>query len=163
MLVAALVDSGPDGEWAALVLADRELAAPHLMLVEADDILRRAALAGGITSDAASLAHGDLLDLRSDPWPYAPLAERLRHAGPAPIPVIGRTLRLRGDNRRAVTMSNSSRLRRGVVGRSAGRRHRPSTSTAVVVVSDVAALETGPARMRAQSLWSASTASVTLG
>jgi predicted nucleic acid-binding protein len=76
VLVAALVDSGPDGDWAAAVLADHELAAPHLMPIEAANMLRRAALAGDITTDAASLAHGDLLDLPVELWPYAPLAER---------------------------------------------------------------------------------------
>ena len=76
VLVAALVDSGPDGEWAAAVLADHELAAPHLMPVETANIVRRAVLAGDITTDASSLAHGDLLDLRVELWPYAPLAER---------------------------------------------------------------------------------------
>lgn len=76
VLVAALVDSGPDGEWAALLLADHELAAPHLMPIEAANVLRRAALAGDITDDVASLAHGDLLELRVQLWPYAPLAER---------------------------------------------------------------------------------------
>jgi predicted nucleic acid-binding protein len=76
VLVAALVDSGPDGEWAAEVLGEHELAAPHLMPIEAANILRRAALAGDITADTASLAHGDLLDLRIELWPYAPVAER---------------------------------------------------------------------------------------
>jgi predicted nucleic acid-binding protein len=76
VLVAGLVDSGADGAWAAAVLGDHELAAPHLMPVEAADILRRAALAGDITADSASLAHGDVLDLRVELWPYAPLAER---------------------------------------------------------------------------------------
>jgi predicted nucleic acid-binding protein len=69
VLVAALVDSGPDGDWAAAVLGDHELAAPHLMPIEAADILRRAALAGDITADSASLAHGDVLDLRVELWP----------------------------------------------------------------------------------------------
>ncbi len=76
VLVAALVDGGPDGDWAAAVLGGHELAAPHLMPIEAANILRRAALAGDISADAASLAHGDLLDLRVALWPYAPLAER---------------------------------------------------------------------------------------
>jgi predicted nucleic acid-binding protein len=76
VLVAALVDSGPDGAWAAAVLGDHELAAPHLMPIEAADILRRAALAGDITADSASLAHGDVLDLLVELWPYAHLAER---------------------------------------------------------------------------------------
>jgi predicted nucleic acid-binding protein len=46
VLVAALADSGADGAWAAAVLDDHELAAPHLMPIEAANILRRAALAG---------------------------------------------------------------------------------------------------------------------
>lgn len=76
VVVAALVDGGSDGDWAGAVLADHELAAPHLMPIEAANILRRAAVAGDITADAASLAHGDLLELRVELWPYAPLAER---------------------------------------------------------------------------------------
>lgn len=76
VVVAALVDGGPDGDWEGTVLADHELAAPHLMPIEAANILRRAALASDITAEAASLAHGDLLELRVELWPYAPLAER---------------------------------------------------------------------------------------
>lgn len=51
------------------------------MPIEAANILRRAALAGDVTTDAASLAHGDLLDLRVELWPYAPLAERCWQLG----------------------------------------------------------------------------------
>ena len=76
VLVAALVDGGPDGAWAAAVLVDQELVAPHLMPIEVANILRRATLAGDITHDVASLAHADLLDLRVELWPYALLAER---------------------------------------------------------------------------------------
>jgi predicted nucleic acid-binding protein len=76
VLVAALVDGGSDGDWAAAVLADHELVAPHLMPIEVANILRRATLAGDITQDVASLAHADLLDLRVELWPYALLAER---------------------------------------------------------------------------------------
>ena len=76
VLVAALVDGGADGDWAAAAIADHELAAPHHMPIEAANILRRAALAGDITADAASLAHGDLLDLRIELWSYEPLAAR---------------------------------------------------------------------------------------
>jgi predicted nucleic acid-binding protein len=76
VLVAALVDGGSDGDWAAAVLADHELVAPHLMPIEVANILRRATLAGDITHDVASLAHADLLDLRVELWPYALLAER---------------------------------------------------------------------------------------
>lgn len=41
VLVAAAVDSGPDGEWAERVLAGGEIVGPHLILVEATNILRR--------------------------------------------------------------------------------------------------------------------------
>src|SRR5580698_8163148 len=64
MVVAGLTDSGSGGRWAEALLAGDSLAAPHLMPVEAGNILRRAALAGDISADVASLAHTDLLDLR---------------------------------------------------------------------------------------------------
>lgn len=76
VFVAALVDSGPDGKWAAGVIEGQTLVAPHHMPIESANILRRAALAGDISSDTASLAHGDLLALRIDLFPYAPLADR---------------------------------------------------------------------------------------
>jgi predicted nucleic acid-binding protein len=79
VIVAALVDSGDEGDWAADILAGQALAAPHHMPIEAANILRRATLAGDLTADTASLAHGDLLDLRIGLFPYAPLAERCWH------------------------------------------------------------------------------------
>lgn len=76
VVVAALVDSGPDGQWAADALAGQVLAAPHHMPIEVANILRRAALVGDLSEDSAALAHGDLLGLRVELFPYAPLAER---------------------------------------------------------------------------------------
>jgi predicted nucleic acid-binding protein len=52
-------------------------AGPHLMPVEAASILRRAAQAGDISADVASLAHTDLLDLRVEFIPYQPYAARV--------------------------------------------------------------------------------------
>jgi predicted nucleic acid-binding protein len=77
MVVAALVDSGADGRWAEPLLTSDSLAAPHLLMAEAANILRRSALAGAITADQASLAHADLLDLRVELFPYAPFASRV--------------------------------------------------------------------------------------
>jgi predicted nucleic acid-binding protein len=77
MVVAGLTDSGADGRWAESLLAGDALAAPHLMPVEAASILRRAALAGDISADVASLAHADLLDLRVEFFPYPPCAGRV--------------------------------------------------------------------------------------
>lgn len=82
VVVAALVDTGPDGRWAEDVLTADDLAAPHLLPVEAGNILRRLALHGEISEDAAALAHADLLDLRVALFPYALDAWRvweLRH------------------------------------------------------------------------------------
>lgn len=77
VVVAALVDSGPDGAWAEAALTDPALAAPHHLPVEVASILRRAILAGDISGDTASLAHADLLDLRIELFPYRPLASRV--------------------------------------------------------------------------------------
>ena len=77
MVVAGLTDSGADGRWAESLLAGDSLAAPHLMPVEVANILRRAALAGDISADVASLAHADLLDLRVEFFPYQPCAARV--------------------------------------------------------------------------------------
>lgn len=79
--VAALVDSGPDGQWAETLLTS-DLAAPHLLPVEVANVLRRAVNADEITDDIASLAHADLLDLRIEFVPYEMVATRiweLRH------------------------------------------------------------------------------------
>ena len=76
-IVAALVDVGPDGSWAERQLAADHPAAPHLMPVEAANILRRAALAGDISHDTAAIAHADLLELDIELFPYAPFAQRV--------------------------------------------------------------------------------------
>lgn len=75
--VALLVDAGPDGTWAGRVLAGQHLVAPHLMPVEAANILRRAAARGDISADVAALAHADLLALGVDLFPYEPFATRV--------------------------------------------------------------------------------------
>lgn len=77
MVVAALIDSGPDGKWAEALLTSDSLAAPHMLTVEVSNILRRSALAGAISPEQASLAYSDLLDLRVELFPYAPFATRI--------------------------------------------------------------------------------------
>lgn len=76
-VIAALVDSGPDGQWAESMIASNPLVAPHGMPVEAMNILRRAALAGDVSDDMACVAYRDLLDLRVTLFPYEPFAERI--------------------------------------------------------------------------------------
>ena len=76
-VVAALVDVEADGAWADARLGEGPLAAPHLMPVEAANILRRAVLAGAIGADTAALAHADLLELPIEFFPYEPFAARV--------------------------------------------------------------------------------------
>lgn len=82
VIVAALVDSGPDGTWAAETLEVEQLAAPHHVLVESMNILRRALISGQLSGDSGSIAKGDLMALRLDLFPFEPFADRiweLRH------------------------------------------------------------------------------------
>ncbi|MFW6089087.1 MAG: type II toxin-antitoxin system VapC family toxin [Gemmatimonadota bacterium] len=76
LVVAALVDAGDVGRWAEDILLSDHLCAPHLMPVEVANILRRTAAAGDVSPGVASLAHADLLALRADLYPYAPIATR---------------------------------------------------------------------------------------
>ena len=46
------------------------------MPVEVGSVLRRGATAGDLSQDAASLAYADLLDLRTELYPFAPVAVR---------------------------------------------------------------------------------------
>lgn len=76
-LVAALVDSGREGEWAESVVAEGSLAAPELVLVEASNILRRLERAGEISRLEANSAYRDLLRLDTQLFAFAPFAERV--------------------------------------------------------------------------------------
>jgi predicted nucleic acid-binding protein len=77
VVVAGLVDSGRPGRWAEDLLATEALVAPELVLVESANVLRRAALAGQISDDVATLAHGDLTSLRIGLVSYEPFAGRI--------------------------------------------------------------------------------------
>lgn len=77
MVVAALIDPGPVGAWAEELLVSGPLAAPHLLTVEVANVLRRAALAGDISWDVASLAHEDLISLPVELFPYSSCASRV--------------------------------------------------------------------------------------
>jgi predicted nucleic acid-binding protein len=77
VVVAALVDSSHAGRWAEQMLGSGPLAAPHLLPVETADVLRRAALAGDISVDVASMAHDDLLSVRLELFSYLPFASRV--------------------------------------------------------------------------------------
>ena len=77
VLVAALVDSGREGEWAESALVQGELAAPELVQVEVCNILRRLQLAGELSRLEANGAQGDLLNLEMELFPFLPFAGRV--------------------------------------------------------------------------------------
>ena len=77
VLVAALVDHGPDGDWARDGVASAALAAPSHLQVEVSNVLRRAVLTGGVGREAAALAHRDLAQLTVTTFPFEVLADRI--------------------------------------------------------------------------------------
>lgn len=77
VLVAVLVDGGPDGRWAETVISQGSLAAPEMALAEATNILRRMEQHGSVSRLEATAAHGDLLRLDIDLYPFTPLTERV--------------------------------------------------------------------------------------
>jgi predicted nucleic acid-binding protein len=76
VVVAMLLDSGRDGQWATAALAGAALAAPNLIGFEAANVIRRHELARLISPDQAAQAHRDLLDLTIEEWPHQLLASR---------------------------------------------------------------------------------------
>ena len=77
VLVAATTDSGSEGMWAERVLAEGGVVAPHLVLVEATNILRRLERAKELTRFEATAAQRDVLDLDMLLVPFEPFAERV--------------------------------------------------------------------------------------
>ena len=77
VLIAATTDSGREGAWAEAVLAGGEIAAPHLVLVEATNILRRLERSRALTQVEAGAAQRDLVRLDLHLFPFEPFAERV--------------------------------------------------------------------------------------
>lgn len=73
-LMAVLADAGGTGAAVADAVAGSTLAAPELLPFEVANALRRLETTGRLGSETAALAHGDLLDLAVELWPYAALA-----------------------------------------------------------------------------------------
>jgi predicted nucleic acid-binding protein len=76
VVVAALAGAGAHGTWATQTLAGAQLAAPHLMPVEVANVLRHQQILHALSSDVATLAHRDLLDLDVDLYPYEAMGDR---------------------------------------------------------------------------------------
>ena len=82
VLVTALLDCGPDGEWAESIVAAGVLHAPELARAEAANILRKMERAKEITTAEANAAYEDLIQLNMETFSFDPFAERiweLRH------------------------------------------------------------------------------------
>ncbi len=77
VLVAALVDSGREGQWAETLIAEGPLTAPELALAESSNILRRLERAGKLSLLEANSAHRDLLRLDIALFAFAPFAGRI--------------------------------------------------------------------------------------
>ena len=77
VVVAALVDIGPNGQWAEAILDERDLYAPHLLPFEVSNVLRRLGIAQTISPDFATLAHGDFQLLHFDLIAHELLADRI--------------------------------------------------------------------------------------
>jgi predicted nucleic acid-binding protein len=76
-VVVALVDEGPDGEWARAAMEREALAVPGHLHVEVSSALRRAVLGGRVGRDIAALAHQELMDLRVTVFGFETLAARV--------------------------------------------------------------------------------------
>ena len=77
VLVAATTDAGAEGAWAEQVLGEGTLVAPHLVLVEATNILRRLERSKLLSRLEATAAQRDLLDLDVLLVPFEPFAARV--------------------------------------------------------------------------------------
>ena len=77
VLVASVLDTGPDGEWARSVITERRLIAPQLAPVEAGNVLRRAELAREISSLEATAGYRDIVGLQIELLRVEPFAERI--------------------------------------------------------------------------------------
>lgn len=82
VVVAALVDTGSEGQWAERVLQSDQIVAPTLLQVECTNVLRRLTASGQIIDLEASMAQKDLMLLPISHFPFEPFAARvwgLRH------------------------------------------------------------------------------------
>ncbi len=82
VIVAALIDTGPHGDWAEKILAGGSLYAPELVCAEATNIFRRLERSKLIATPEANAVQEDLMQLDIELFPFEPFADRiweLRH------------------------------------------------------------------------------------
>jgi predicted nucleic acid-binding protein len=81
-IVAALVDTGPNGAWAEQVIESGTLHAPELLRVEVTNVLRRLERAQEITTPEANAAYEDFMQLDVELFSFEDFSDRvweLRH------------------------------------------------------------------------------------
>ncbi|WP_419947246.1 type II toxin-antitoxin system VapC family toxin [Candidatus Poriferisodalis sp.] len=76
-LVAALIDSGDDGQWALAQLAREPMAAPQLLPAETSNILRRLELSSQCSRLEATASHRELARFDFELYPFTPFADRI--------------------------------------------------------------------------------------
>lgn len=82
VVVAALVDTGANGDWAEKILEEGALYAPELIRAEVANVLRRLERAKQITESEANAAYDDFMQLELELHAFEPFSERiweLRH------------------------------------------------------------------------------------
>ena len=77
VVVSALLDSGPVGQWSETVLRQGALAAPMLLTAEATNVLRRAELAGQVSPEIAAQAFADLMALPIQQYQFETVSVRV--------------------------------------------------------------------------------------
>ncbi len=77
VLVAAVLDTGPDGDWARGVTTAEHLIAPQLAPIEAANVLRRAELARKISTLEATAGYQDILGLQLELLGFEPFTQRV--------------------------------------------------------------------------------------
>ena len=77
VLVAALVDASPNGQWAERVIEEHPVFGPEILFAETTNILRRLELADHISGFEAASAYQDSMQLNLESYPFRPFAERI--------------------------------------------------------------------------------------
>jgi predicted nucleic acid-binding protein len=77
VLVAALTDTGADGDWAEQIIASGLLIAPEIVRTEAANVLRRFEQTKVISGLEANAAFEDLMLLEIELLPFDPFAARV--------------------------------------------------------------------------------------
>ncbi|MCO7218461.1 type II toxin-antitoxin system VapC family toxin [Klenkia sp. PcliD-1-E] len=77
VVVAALIDDGPDGEWASAGLRGDSLAGPAHLYIEVSSVIRRRVLSGQLSEDLGALVHREAMELPVDVFDLRAVAGRV--------------------------------------------------------------------------------------